>query len=266
MPVRNGEKFISSSIDSVLNQTHNNWELLIIDDHSTDSTTLIVTKYTSNYNKIILYKNQKKGIIPALQTGYKQCTGHYITRMDSDDIMPKEKLSLMLSAIKSKPNTIVTGKVKYFNTQGRGYILYEKWINNLCDNKNHYEEIYKECVIPSCCWMLSKHTFDKIGSFNNLFYPEDYHLAFRFYKHKIPVLALKETLHHWRDHAERASRNDPNYLDNTFITLKINQFIKLDYNSHKKLILWGAGNKAKQVAQKTINDVYDIVGLYRNEA
>lgn len=55
-------------------------------------------------------------------------------------------------------------------------------------------------------------------------------------------------IHYWRDHSDRASRNDPNYLDNRFIELKMYHFLKSDYDTTSGLVLWGAGKKAKSIA------------------
>ena len=171
--------------------------------------------------------------------------------MDSDDIMPKKKLELMYNAILKNPNSLITGYVKYIsdNELKAGYIYYQNWLNGLVNTNSHYKEIYKECVIPSPCWMLSRKVFEKCGAFNSETYPEDYDLTFRFYENKVPIVSLQEELHIWRDHSYRASRNDENYSDNSFLDIKIKYFVKLDFNNAKTLVLWGASKKAKNTAK-----------------
>ena len=97
--------------------------------------------------------------------------------------------------------------------------------------------------------MMHRNTLDQIGSFESSVYPEDYDLVFRLYKEKIPVIGVNQLLHYWRDHGERASRNDPNYADHSFLDLKLSYFAKLDLNSDKQLFVWGAGNKGKRAAK-----------------
>ncbi|MFT5765934.1 MAG: hypothetical protein ACI8X3_003372, partial [Saprospiraceae bacterium] len=106
-----------------------------------------------------------------------------------------------------------------------------------------------ECVIPSPCWMVFRQDLDRCGAFESDTYPEDYDLCFRFYKNGLQVKTVPEVLHHWRDYAERTSRNDPNYSDVHFFDLKIKYFLALDYNKNRPLVLWGAGKKGKQLAQ-----------------
>lgn len=85
MPVYNAEKYLREAIDSILNQTISDYEFLIIDDGSTDSTADIVKSYSDNRIKFI--QNEKnEGLIYTLNKGLDLCQGQYIARMDGDDI------------------------------------------------------------------------------------------------------------------------------------------------------------------------------------
>ncbi len=252
MPVYNAEKYLETCLDSILEQTYYNWELITIDDFSTDHSKEILEKYALNDSRIKYSSNLSKGIIPALKMAFSQTKGNFITRMDADDIMPPQKLeNLRKTLIDIGTKNIVTGKVKYFSESqlGGGYLKYEKWLNNLCEHQNHFEHIYKECVVPSACWMAFRADLLAINAFEISEYPEDYDLVFRFYEAGYKIHGMNQVLHLWRDHASRASRNDPNYDDQNFFHLKIKYFLKLDYEKNKTLILWGAGKKGKAIAQ-----------------
>lgn len=251
MPVKNEETYLEDCLDSIIAQNCKQWQLLIVDDFSTDSTWSIMKAYQKKDVRIKIFKAQKPGIISALQLAYTHSTGHFITRMDADDIMHKEKLSSLMQIVKeAKTPTLATGLVKYFSEEGvkDGYLQYEKWLNTLCQKNSHYKEVYKECVIPSPCWMTDRATFDRCGAFNSTQYPEDYDLAFRFYQQNIKVKGISKILHSWRDYPSRTSRTDSNYSDNRFLNLKIHYFLKIDYRQEKPLYLWGAGKKGKQLA------------------
>ncbi len=87
MPVYNGQAFIGQAVDSILNQTYSNFELIIINDHSTDDTCRIIDTYQKNDNRIIGIKNsQNWGISVSLNRGIEVAKGCYIGRMDADDI------------------------------------------------------------------------------------------------------------------------------------------------------------------------------------
>lgn len=255
VPFKNTESFLVECLDSILQQTYTNWELLIVDDGSTDSSYQIVKNYAVKDDRIHLLSNDGSGIIEALRTGYKQAKGRFLTRMDSDDIMALNKLEKMQqSLVTHGEGHLALGKVRYFSNAGigDGYKRYETWLNNLTSQGTNFNEIYKECVIPSPCWMLYKTDFDHCGGFTPNTYPEDYDLAFRFYKQGLKCIPSNEILHHWRDYTVRASRVDTHYAENSFLELKVHYFLELSRVKEKTIIIWGAGSKGKKVAQLLI--------------
>ncbi len=268
MPVKNTEQYLRECLDSILNQSFKDWELIAINDHSTDSSFNILREYVKKDNRIRAFNNEGKGIINALRLAYQHSKGNLITRMDSDDIMHVSKLEKLFAQIIRVGNGhIAVSKVSYFSKEkvGQGYLNYAKWLNNLCETKRHYHEIYKECVIPSPAWLIYRHDLDKVNAFNPNTYPEDYDLCFRFYQHQINVVPVLDILHHWRDYPERTSRNDKHYADNRFLDLKVHYFLNIDYNSQLELVLWGAGRKGKEIAKKLIDNQIRFHWICNNE-
>ncbi|GGD05783.1 glycosyltransferase family 2 protein [Hyunsoonleella pacifica] len=250
-PFKNTERFLSECLNSILEQTYTNWELLIIDDHSTDNSYDLVEKFAKNDSRIQLLKNNGNGIIDALQMGFKYSSGTFVTRMDSDDIMLPNKLEVLAkNLINHGKSHIAVGLVKYFNANGvgPGYKDYEIWLNNLTKSGNNYSEIYKECVIPSPCWMAHRYDLEACNAFNPNVYPEDYDLTFRFYKHHYKCIPCNDVIHKWRDYSTRTSRTHIHYAQNHFTTLKVEHFLDIDYNPEKTLVIWGAGTKGKLMA------------------
>lgn len=252
MPVKNAMPYLEECLDSILNQNYTHWELIAVNDHSTDESSRILVKYAEKDHRISVFQNKGNGIIDALQTAYKNAKGDYITRMDADDLMPVNKLETMLNELQKYDKwTLVTGYVSYFSDQGvkEGFKKYEQWLNSLIDKNLHHQEIYKECVIPSPCWLTTREAFEKAGGFNHNIYPEDYDLTFRFHLNNIKIKGIPELLHLWRDHSQRTSRTHVNYAVNSFLELKIHYFLQLNYQPNKKLTIWGAGRKGKKIAE-----------------
>jgi len=252
MPVKNTAPFLVECLASILQQTFKDWELIVVDDNSTDGSYQILSGYAKQEARIKLLKNEQQGIIAALQLAYRHSIGQFITRMDSDDIMELDKLELMLNQLQLKGSGhIAVGLVNYFSDAklGEGYLNYAQWLNKLTTSETNFTDIYKECSIPSPCWMISRTDFDSCGGFNSEVYPEDYDLAFRFRKAGLKIAAVKKVIHQWRDYETRTSRTEANYADNRFAELKIMHFLEQDYNSTLLLILWGAGKKGKKLAQ-----------------
>ena len=251
-PLKNTEVFFSEYLHSILKQSYANWELLIVDDGSTDDCYELVAYYAKLDSRIKLFKNDGVGIIDALKMAFKNSNGDYITRMDSDDIMTSSKLEVMLNLLLTNGKKhLAVGQVRYFSEEGisDGYERYERWLNGLTLNGKNYSEIYKECVIPSPCWMIHKDDLLACDAFNPNRYPEDYDLAFRFYKHKMKCISCDKVLHQWRDYPTRTSRTHEHYAQNYFLDIKLHYFLELEYDQNRILTLWGAGFKGKQIAK-----------------
>lgn len=255
LPAKNAGLYLRACLDSILAQDHQRWELIAIDDHSEDDTLELLKEYQSKDPRIKVFQNIGKGIIPALRLAFKKSTASMITRMDADDLMAPSKLKLMAELLsQSGPRHLILGLVKYIADFpiGEGYAKYEKWLNDLSLQEKNWDEIYKECVVPSPCWMCTRKDFLKAGAFDTEIYPEDYDLCFRFRKSGLKIKTVPEVLHFWRDHPKRSSRTDPNYADNTFLELKLHHFKSEDYDAAKPLVLIGAGKKGKAIAKLLI--------------
>ncbi|WP_370476684.1 glycosyltransferase family 2 protein [Tamlana flava] len=255
IPFKNTEDFIADCLDSIISQTYKNWEMIIVDDYSNDNSYHIVNAYAKEDERIQLIKNSGKGIIEALRLAFETSTGHYITRMDSDDVMPENKLEVLLNNLLNHgKNHVATGLVAYFSELGisDGYKKYEDWLNHLTTTGNNYSEIYKECVIASPCWMLHRDDLLAIDDFQPNRYPEDYDLTFRFYKADYKIIPSNEILHFWRDYQTRTSRTHSNYAENTFLDIKLHYFLELDFDASRPLVVWGAGLKGKTIAKNLV--------------
>ena len=252
LPVFNTSNFLEDCLNSILNQSEKNWELIAVDDFSTDHSFDILKKYAKEDNRITVFKNNKKGIAPALKLAFENATGELVTRMDSDDIMLANKLMELKNNLLEYGNGhIGTGQVEYFseNGVGEGYRKYADWLNGLTANGNNFLEIYKECVVPSPCWMCFKNDLLKCGAFQEEIYPEDYDLVFRWREANYKIIPSEKILHQWRDYPQRTSRTDKNYQDNSYLQLKLNWFLKTDYQKERPLVIWGAGKKGKRLGR-----------------
>lgn len=106
MPAYNSASFIAEAIESVLSQTYKDYELLIINDGSSDKTQEIINSYKTKDNRIRSIKQKNIGLVATLNKGIKLAKGAYIARIDSDDIWNSDKLIKQMSVI-SKDNSIV---------------------------------------------------------------------------------------------------------------------------------------------------------------
>jgi glycosyltransferase involved in cell wall biosynthesis len=252
IPFKNTAAFLPECLASIQKQTYEHWEVLAVDDHSEDTSLAILESFAKEDKRFKVAGNKGHGIIMALRNAYSMATGAYLTRMDSDDIMMPTKLEVMMrSLLQSGNGFIALGKVRYFSSRGvsNGYRRYEEWLNGLIHEGINFSERYKECVIPSPCWMASREDLQKCGAFDHDLYPEDYDLAFRMFATGLQCLPCKEVLHLWRDYDTRTSRTSIHYAQNYFLDIKIHYFLKLDWDKERPLVIWGAGTKGKTIAK-----------------
>ncbi len=253
MAVKDTAPYLHECIDSIVAQSYQNWELIAVNDHSSDDSPAILQNYATREPRIRFYNSTEHRLIPTLQVGYAQAKGTLINRMDSDDKMPGYKLKVLVDEWnKHGKGTVIAGGTKHFVDEGvvgEGFIRYEEWLNEVARTNAHYQEIYQECVIPSHCWIIHKDDFDAAGAFGPVVYPEDYDLCFRFYKLGLKVVGIDKILHYWRDRANRISRTWEEYKDNRYFDLKLRYFYELDRDRTRPLVLWGAGRNGKDMAR-----------------
>lgn len=108
MPVYNAEKYLVQAVDSILNQTFRDWELIIINDGSTDSSRQLLERIDDN-RIIIIDNEQNLGLIKTLNKGIDLCKGTYIARMDADDISLPDRLGKQVHFMDNNPDYIMCG-------------------------------------------------------------------------------------------------------------------------------------------------------------
>ena len=128
MPAYNSEKYITDAIESVVQQTYTNWELIVIDDGSSDDTVRRIEKQAAKDLRIRFYKNEKNiGVSETRNRAISLANGEWVAFLDSDDIWDKHKLSSQLAVVAERKNVslIYTG-YSFINSYG------EKNVYNFC--------------------------------------------------------------------------------------------------------------------------------------
>lgn len=105
----NGERWLAEAVDSVLNQTFQDFEFIIVDDGSTDNSRKIITSYAVQDPRIIVIVKGNTGLADSLNVGIKKARGKWIARLDADDICLPMRLELQLAMAKAKPGAVFIG-------------------------------------------------------------------------------------------------------------------------------------------------------------
>lgn len=125
MAVRNGEPYIREAIESVLSQSIPDFEFLIVDDASTDTTRAIVSSYERQDPRVRLVRNASNlGPYPSTNRALQEARGEFVARHDADDISAPDRFAIQLAALEADPNTaLVTGDVEAFDSRGPVFVV-----------------------------------------------------------------------------------------------------------------------------------------------
>ncbi|MBE9913083.1 glycosyltransferase [Paenibacillus donghaensis] len=198
MPVYNNAAYVQEAIQSILNQTYTDFELIIIDDGSTDGSAYLVSLVTDPRVKKVFHQ-ENKGLVFTLNEGLDMATGDYIARMDSDDHSVPERLSIQVSYMDDNPSIDLCGSAITYSI-GR----------NAKINPVHHEEI-KAWLLFHCCIchptvMMRNRMINRLGIRYDVNYPhaEDYELWDRLAS-QIQMTNLPINLHYYRLHDGQVS-------------------------------------------------------------
>lgn len=212
MGAYNCEKTIDESIQSILNQTCQEWELIVCDDCSGDNTYNILKKYEKQYDNIIVLKNHVNlGLNETLNKCLDKAKGEYIARMDADDISLPERLEREAEFLdKNREIDIVSSPMIYFDNKG-------DWGQG---KQKEYPEkkdfIYGTPFCHAPC-MVRREAYKKVNGYSvnkHLLRVEDYHLWIKMYREGFKGYNFQEPLYKMRDDRNAYSRRKYKYRIN----------------------------------------------------
>lgn len=208
MPAYNAETYIGEAIESILNQTFGNFEFIIVDDGSEDSTADIIDFYRSEDERIRPLKNESnKGLCFSLNRGLDAASGKYIARMDADDISLPERFEKQVSFMDSHHEVAVSSA--WMKTIGKRKA--DVWTTPTSHN-----DILAQLFCNNCLWhpvaVIRREVLEFYDIRYDSRYPkaEDYKLWIDIAKHK-KLANIPEILHRYRIHQSQKTK-----LDNTF--------------------------------------------------
>lgn len=225
MPVYNQSRFIKEAVDSILNQTFSDFELIIIDDASTDGTTEILKKYTDPRIKLII-KDRNQGVSRAINDGLRLAKGKYIARMDGDDISVKDRFEKQVAILENNPKIFICGSWIQFFGNSRKIIKYKETHNEIIT------ELLINCSISISSSMFRRKELSHIIFDVNKRSGEDYD-----FWTKVAWLGemynIQEVLLLYRVHQNQASLiHKPNQILDD-IQIRLNLFKKINYDTQK---------------------------------
>ncbi len=252
LPFYNSEHTLADSIESMLKQTYDKFELILIDNNSTDGSLQIAEDYAAKDSRIQVLSEPKKGIVYALNTGITASNGKYIARMDADDISHPERLEKQRHFLEiNKEFDLVACCVDYVNDDALqfGFFEYVKWNNRIITYEDICLNRFIESPLVHPTVMFRKKLTDKYEMYRQGDFPEDYELWLRLLDEGVKMCKLPDILLEWKDTPNRLSRTDERYAIQAFFEIKtyyLFKWLKNNNQYHPKIVVWGAGRLARQ--------------------
>ena len=236
IPMYNNEKFINRCLNSIVNQTLKNIEIICVNDGSTDNTLKILREYQLNDNRIKIIDKSNGGVSEARNIGMRRAQGDYITFVDADDWLELNAFEKMYKFATKNNSDII--RSLYFNNNSKN----DK-INFYSSDMKKFEKDLILGRISGYVWVLliKKDIFkENIDFDNDIAFKEDTIFYLKLLKHGYKIDMLNEYTYHYYENFDSASRNRNDYI----------KFLKNIIDSHIKIYKIEEGNVKYQKYEK----------------
>lgn len=251
MPFKNTDVFIASALQSLLAQTMTDYEVVMVDDGSSDNSRKIAEHFCNNDSRFKLFQGGR-GLIPSLNHGLSVAGGKWIARFDSDDLCHPERLALQLNMAEiCGKKTVVSCRVRSFpNSEvSSGYRQYESWINGLETPEEIEHSLFIESPIPHPTAFYSRAAVVAAGGYYDIGLPEDYELWLRLWRQGYKFIRVPKNLLAWRERSDRFSRTSSMYSLTSFYKTKALYLEHVPCLRGKRVFVAGTGQSARRLGK-----------------
>lgn len=264
LPVRNEAVHLPATLDSLFRQTLTDWELVAVDDHSTDDTPAILAGAAEGDSRIRVVTPVSAGLVNALNSGLAQCRSSLVARMDGDDIAHPRRLELQQAFLSARPEVGLVGcRFRHFPRRHlrMGMLAYEAWQNGLMTHEEIMRDLFVESPFVHPSVMFRRELVERVGGYRQMGWPEDYDLWLRLAAGGVRFARLSQTLLFWRDHPGRFTRTDPACSAEAFRACKAHHLQEGFLRGIGVVTLAGAGQEGRAWS-RTLADIGIRVGRW----
>jgi len=248
LPIYNDSSYLVRSVTSIRRQTFQEWELLLLDDGSTDDSPDLVDSLAREEPRIRPVHLPHRGIAATLNVGIERATGRYIARMDADDVSHARRLALQAAFLEERPDICAVGcRIRIFPRKeaSLGMLTYEGWLNSLVTPEQIAREIFIESPLVHPSVLMRREALEAVEGYRDDG-PEDYDLWLRLHARGMRFAKVPEALFCWMDRPDRVTRSSPTYSKEAFRECKA-RHLATCLGEGRKVVL--AGNReAKHLA------------------
>jgi glycosyltransferase involved in cell wall biosynthesis len=251
LPARDAAHTLGLSLKSIGRQSLSDFECLVVDNGSHDSTSGVVREFAQGDARFRLISVLQPGIVPALNAGLEACRGRFVARMDADDVMHKERLRLQVAMLEARGELAAVGcHVRIFPRIALtdGMRAYERWLNAIDSPARLFAEAFVECPIAHPTLMIRRQLLVEVG-YRDRGWPEDYDLILRLLVGGHELGVVPRRLLGWRDGPARLSRTAPEYKNERITACKAAFLCEAFLRHTSEYVLWGYGDTGRVLSR-----------------
>lgn len=252
LPFFNAAETLAETLDSIQAQSLEAFVLITVDDGSSDHSAEMVRERMRHDPRITLLQPGRQGVVGAMNSALAHCRSPLAARMDADDIMQPQRLTLQSRFLRQHTDIDLVGsRVRLFPEERilDGFAEYIRWQNGCLSPQNIADNIYVELPIAHPSVMFRRQAVLAAGGYRDGDFPEDYELLLRLHRRGCRMAKLPEVLLDWRDSGGRLTRTDPRYSREAFDRIRA-RYLAADprLQQPRPLAIWGAGRKTRKRA------------------
>lgn len=262
LPVYNAEATLAATLESILAQSFTRFELIVVDDGSSDASLPIIQDYVQRDSRLRVIQPGRQGQVGAMNSGLGAARCPLIARMDADDIMYPQRLARQYQYLCEHPELSLVGTQVRLTPEEMiqgGFREYIRWQNNCCSRQAIADAIYIELPIAHPTVMFRRDAVLDVGAYREGDFPEDYELLLRLHHQGHAMEKIPEILLDWQESAGRLTHTDTRYSREAFDEVRA-AYLACDprLQTERALVIMGAGRRTRQRAQRLLDRGYEV--------
>jgi len=263
LPVFNGEATLARCLDSMLAQSYQNFELVTVDDGSSDGSLAIAKAYSRRDPRMRVLHRPHQGIVSALNAGLASCQGRFVARMDADDVAMPDRLGLQLEYMADHPSCDLVGALaepfSETGSLGEGVTRYHHWMNALVTPEAIRANLFVESPIPHPTFMARRELYERLGGYQDPPWPEDYDFLLRAAEAGAAFGKVPRVLVCRMDRPDRLTRTDARYKRDAMFEAKAHYFARGPWLENKRgVVIGGSGTSGRRMANLLREEGVDV--------